>query len=87
MDCPTRWNIEMSHMVSVPRYIDATTLVDLRSRVQHIADAKKERSDRPAIGEIFFRYELDDQDRAKVVHCYFEDRHQKRRRFMRLRRD
>jgi hypothetical protein len=82
----TCWTIEMSHMVAVPKYIEATTMEELRSRVQEIADSKKIRTDRPAMGEITFRYEVDKYDQVNVVHSYFLDKHGKLRRFMRLRR-
>lgn len=81
------WNIETSHMVDVPVLIEASTPPELRRRVQEIADKKKVRTDRPPIGELSFRYELDANGDTAVVHAYFIDRHGKRRRFMRLRRE
>lgn len=81
------WNIETSHMVDVPVLIEATSIPELRRRVQEIADKKKVRTDRPPIGELSFRYELDPEGEVTVVHSYFIDRKGKRRRFMRLRRE
>ncbi len=74
-------------MVAVPQFIEAQNVEELRSRVQSLADHKKAREDRPAIGEISFRYELDVYDRPEVVHAYFTNKHGKLTRFMRLRRD
>lgn len=81
-----RWIIETSHMVTVPEFIDADDLEELRGLVQDIADSKKVREDRPAIGEVSFRYELDKHDEVEVVHSYFVGKDEKLRRFMRLRR-
>lgn len=79
-----RWIIERSHLVTVPTHIDANGLVDLRSRVQRLADDKHTRSDRPPIGPLTFRYELDDNELPIKVFAFFTDRHNKPRRFMRL---
>lgn len=79
-----RWVIESSHMAAVPDYIDADDLPELRGLIQEIADSKKRE---PRMGEIEFRYQLDDKDEVSVVHCYFINRHDKRIRFMRLSRE
>lgn len=79
------WNVETSHMVNVPKTFEVDTYDELRRRVQQIANRKSLHSDRPVCGELSFRYELDSNDEAVVVHAYFTDRHKKRRRFMRLR--
>lgn len=81
-----KWNVETSHMVAVPQVIEADDLPELRRRVQQIADSKAVRPDRPAIGELSFKYELDSHDQPVVVHSYFMNRHGKKARFMRLRR-
>ena len=81
-----QWNVETSHMVAVPRVIEADDLPELRGRVQQIADSKVARPDSPAIGELSFKYELDDKDEPLVVHSFFINRHGKKARFMRLRR-
>lgn len=83
----TTWNIEASHMVAVPAHIIADTAAELRGWVRRLAESKKVRSDRPAIGELSYRYELDSFDEVQVVHVYFTNRHGKRTRFMRLRRE
>ena len=82
-----KWDIESSHMCNVPRCVEVESMAELRSWVQDIADSKKVRSDRPAMDEITFRYEIDESiEEVNVTHCYFTDRHGKQRRFMRLRR-
>lgn len=81
-----KWNVETSHMVAVPQSIEADDLPELRGQVQQIADSKAVRPDRPAIGELSFKYELDDRDEPVVVHAFFTNLHGKKARFMRLRR-
>lgn len=77
-----QWIVESSHMILVPVELRAYTLDDLRSQVQAIADSKTLNP----VGEIFYRYELDYDERARIVHCYFQGRDGRRKRFMRLRR-
>lgn len=84
---PSIWNIEMSHMVAVPQYILAHNLREVRAALRAIADSKITRTDRPAIGRLFYRYDVDDQDRVNVVHSYFVGRNGKQRRFIRVRRE
>lgn len=74
------WEIETSHLVAVPRTILAASVQHLKDQVQYIADTKGVRVDRPPIGVVVFTEEPD------RLHCFFTDRHGKRRRFMRLRR-
>jgi len=81
-----QWNVETSHMVAIPQVIVADDLPELRRRVQLIADSKVARPDSPAIGELSFKYELDEADEPVVVHSFFINRHGKKARFMRLRR-
>lgn len=75
------WEIETSHLVAVPRSIIAASMQHLKDQVQYIADTKGVRADRPPIGVVAF---VEDDDR---LHCFFTDRHGKRRRFMRLKRE
>lgn len=82
-----RYLIEMSHMVDVPAYVEAATIPELRRWVQDKADSKKVRSDRPAIGELSYRYNLDAAGETIVVHAYFIGSNGLKRRFMRLRRE
>lgn len=87
----TRWNVETSHLVAshgeaIPDYIETTTLDQLRTCLQHLANGKEVRDDRPPLGELTYRYEHDKFDRVTVVHAYFINKHNKLARFMRLRR-
>lgn len=77
------WLIETSHMVDVPAHIEAGDLPELRRWVQELADSKKVRADRPAIGELTFTLQSDEH--GTVLHAHFLGHNGKRRRFMRLR--
>ena len=80
------WSIEQSHMVAHPNDLETESLAELREWVQGFADSKKIRADRPAMGEISFRYEMDNStDEVTLVHTYFTNKHGKLQRFMRLR--
>lgn len=83
-----RWNIETSHIPikSVVGHLDAASLEDLRRQIQKYADDKPVTEERPAMGELTYRYEHDNFDRVEVVHAYFTNKHGKLARFMRLRR-
>lgn len=80
------WRVMASHVVCHPHELHVSRLSELRSRVQRIADAKKVRSDRPPIGKLSFRYELDADDHPCVVYAYFIGRGGTKRRFMKLER-
>lgn len=83
------WKVETSWLVAsrgegIPKEIVVDSMEELRSRIQYLADGK---ANKPPIGEVHFRYELDRMnDKAIVVHAYFTNKHNKRARFMRLRR-
>lgn len=77
------WIVEASHMVAVPQEYCAYSLKDLIKQVQETADSK--RCD-PPMGDISFRYELDDDLIPVVAHTYFINKRGKQARFMRLRR-
>lgn len=81
------WKVETSHMVAVPECIKGTSIFVVRNAIQAIADSKKVREDRPAIGPLTYRYEMDEDDTITVIHSYFEGKDGKLRRFMRLRRE
>jgi hypothetical protein len=68
----------------MPTHLEVTSIEDLRSQVQHLADTKQLRIDRPPIGTVTFRYELDEHEQPVKVHVLFKDQHKKLRRFMRL---
>lgn len=82
----TKWNILSSHMAAVPQFYEAENLRDLRQQIQTTADNKVVRHDRPPMGQISFRYELDENDRVCKVHAYFTNKHGKQARFMKLER-
>lgn len=78
------FNVETSHMVDVPKRVEARSLQHMREQLQSVADSKKLRIDRPPIGPLSYRYELDDDDEPLVVHAFFVNSRGKRLRFMRL---
>ena len=82
----TAWLVESSHMANTPDLMKAPTLRALRRKVQAIADSKPYRRGVPPMGQIQFRYEVDDQDCVTIVHCYFVNKHGDQKRFMRLKR-
>lgn len=83
----TRWLIDKSYMADVPTGgYEAKTVGDLKAMVQSTADNKKLRTDRPPIGCLEFRWELDDHNKPNTCHVYFLDSNSIRKRFMRLRR-
>jgi len=63
-------------MIAVPQTITASDPLELRRRVQEIADSKIH----SPVGQIEFSEEGD------IIRCYFRDKHGEKRRFMRLRR-
>lgn len=83
----TRWVIERSYLVDIPsRGYQADSLEHLKLQIQVTADNKKLRKDRPPIGCLEFRWELDENEEATIAHVYFVDSNNVRKRFMRLRR-
>jgi hypothetical protein len=77
------WHVEMSHMVAVPLIIEASSIDDLKKQIQALADGKKVHHDRPAIGQLTFVDDLDD-DGFTRIRAYFMNKHGKRTRFMRV---
>lgn len=75
------WKIEKSHMVAVPKIIEAENLPELRRRVQLIANGKR---NSPPIGELSYRYDLDANEQPCVVHAHFVGQNGLKRRFMKL---
>lgn len=82
----TRWKVETSHLVNVPKLFEYHTIQALRDTITALANRRSVRTDKPRFGELTYRYELSQDDEVDVIHVYFTDRHSKRRRFMRLRR-
>lgn len=78
----TNWNVE-SHSfagLDVPPFYRAESMDQLRSQLQRLATRRR-------LGQLHYRYELDERnDHAVVVHAYFDGYNKRRRRFMRLRR-
>lgn len=83
----TNWKTEVSRKVRVPKYIEATSIEELRSRLQELANTYRVRPGSPSLGELEYRYELDDQDMVTTVHAYFVNKEGRRRQFVRLHRD
>lgn len=76
------WDVEMHSYAGtdIPAYYRAQSMSGLRAQLQSLADERR-------VGELHFRYELDElDDEALVVHAYFTGHNGRRRRFMRLRR-
>lgn len=83
----TAWHVEQAHQVAHPVTINSDTLVELRERLQALADAVPAHARRHyPYGPLEFRYECDENDFVTTVHAYFKGRNGLRRRFMRLRR-
>jgi hypothetical protein len=80
------WTVEKSHLFNPPRYIEATSLEELRRRIQKYADEKPPREGIPPMGEITFRYETEG-DEVVCVHSFFTNRYGNAQRFMRVRRN
>jgi len=83
----TRWIIDKSYMADVPPsgYL-ANNINELKGQIQATADNKKLRTDRPPIGCLEFRWELNNNNEPDICHVYFLDSNSVRKRFMRLRR-
>lgn len=81
------WNVEASYKVRAPQFIKASSVPRLRTKLQSLADTYRPRPGSPALGRLTFRYELDERsDEVNTIYAYYENRHGKRARFMRLRR-
>jgi hypothetical protein len=85
-EAPTTWRSESSQKVRVPQSLKVSSIEELRSRMQKLADGYHARPGSPPLGSLEYRYELDEQDQVQVVHVYFINKTNKRRRFVRLHR-
>lgn len=83
----TRWIVQKSHKVRMPDSIDCANLDELRQSLQDLADTYIATDEHPPLGELEFRYELDDGDEPFIVHAYFYNKYGDRARFARLVRD
>lgn len=80
------WDIETSQKVKAPASIKARSLASLRHKLQALANTYRPTNDAPPLGELHFRYELDENERPFVVHSFYYNRDGKLSRFIRLRR-
>lgn len=80
-----RWRVETSHIVTHPAFYEAKDHFDLYRQLQHTADTKKVRLDRPPIGQLEFKAVENEYCEVEVVHAFFRGRDGTKRRFMRLR--
>lgn len=80
------WIVETSHIVTHPPSYEAEDHFDLYRQLQHTADTKKVRIDRPPIGQLEFKSVENEYCEVVVVHAFFRGHDGKKRRFMRLRR-
>lgn len=81
-----RWKVETSHIVTHPEVYEADDVFDLYRQLQHTADTKKVRIDRPPIGPLEFKPVENEYCEIIVVHAFFRGHDGSKRRFMRLRR-
>lgn len=79
-----RWIVQKSYKVSGPEYYDVETLEELRQLLQARADSYIATEEHPPLGELEFRYELDDGDQPFIIHTYFTNKYGERARFARL---
>jgi hypothetical protein len=82
-----RWIVQKSHKVNMPNSIDCANLDELRQSLQDLANTYIATDEHPSLGELEFRYELDDGDEPFIVHAYFYNKYGDRSRFARLVRD
>lgn len=76
------WNIEAHSYAGtdLPESYRVKSVSLLRSRLQELAYDRR-------VGQLHYRYELDEHhDKAVVIHAYFDGKNGRRHRFMRLRR-
>lgn len=83
----TRWIVQKSYKVGGPGYYDVENLDQLRKLLQDRADDYISTDEHPPLGELDFRYELDDGDEPFIVHAHFYNKYGDRTRFARLVRD
>lgn len=80
------WDVETSQKVKAPETIRANNLSFLRTQLQELADTYRPTNEAPPLGDLHYRYELDERDRPLVVHSYYYNKDRKLSRFIRLRR-
>lgn len=82
----TRWVVERSYRVSGPMIYQCHNLDELRQQLQNRANSYRATEDAPPLGELEFRYDLDENELVNVVIAYFRDKNQIKQRFIRVRR-
>jgi hypothetical protein len=82
----TNWIVERSYKVGGPMMYECANLDQLRQMLQDRADDYRPGPGAPPLGDLEFRYDLDEYERVNVVHAYFRDKHSIKQRFIRLRR-
>lgn len=80
----TCWIVQKSHKVAGPEEYWVESLDELRQLLQARADEYISTDEHPPLGELEFRYELDDNDQPFIVHAYFYNKYGDRTRFARL---
>lgn len=81
------WHVEASFKVRAPEHIRARDVPILRTKLQRLANTYRPRENSPPLGELSFRFELDDQsNEIERVYAYYRNKHGKLARFMRLKR-
>lgn len=80
----TTWKVETSHIVTHPATYEATDVFDLYRQLQHTADTKKVRIDRPPIGALEFKPTENEYCEVVTVHAWFRGQDGSKKRFMRL---
>ena len=80
----TRWTVESSQRVRLPKHFEVENLGELRSCLQEYADSYRPSDDNPPLGELLYSYELDSRDQVKLIRVHFRNKHGRRGRFARL---
>lgn len=85
----TTWVIEKSYKVKAPEQIESRTYVELRRKLQALADTYIPADDAPPLGELIYRDDRHDHKGkvSQTIWVYFRNKHRKKTRFMRLRRE
>lgn len=68
----------------MPESIEASSLRELRQSLQDLANEYRPAPHAPSLGELEYRYELDDNEEVIVVHSYYRDKYTTLQRFARV---
>jgi len=80
------WRSEAAQKVRIPKELPVRDIEDLSRWMQDCADGYRPGPDSPPLGRLEFTYELGEDDRISLIRVYFLNKHGKRSRFVRLRR-